>query len=1115
MGKEAIPVIGAVALAIAAPYLIPYIGVVGTALLVGSATYGLSVLFAPSIPGANLASRTATIREPVVVRRLPFGEVIVGGALTFYESTTEAGKKNSRHHLVIVLGDAPAEPWSAIPLVWLNDTPVFASEMDAQGNVTSGKFSGKVRIRKHLGGPDQEADEILVNNVDYLDSNFRGRGIAYLYVGVLWDQAVFPNGLPQVRALCRTNTVLDPRDDVRRYTPNAALVLHEYLTLPRDQLGRGYDPVLDLSSTHSDAAANVCDEVVDALPVGHAVVGIDTSADEITLAVSGSGAPLRLETGDRVEFGTEGTLPGVPAAATDYYVIVDRLVGASWEEGQETTIILNAGPYSGDVADAITGERVDTQYSSGIKAAVRLATSLVNAYAGVSIDLDNAGSGQHVLVKTGEPRYAAAGVLEIDATPHDLVAELLTAMAGDLAWAGSRYRIFAGAWRPPELIIDTPEDLVGPIINKTKHSRRERFNAVKGLFAPHLTVGEATDYPPVIDSASGIADGGGPPIFADRDKTFTSRAATAQRLAKIDLARHRRELLLTIDTTIKALGIVPGETIAINNTRRGWVEKPFEVRELQDIDLESSGDLPVPAVRLSLSELDSTAFDFDPATEEIAKPPRAMPPGGSPFAVPPAPEMLTFSSGNAELVVAPDGTVQERLRAIWTEAGDAFVDRYDVEWRRIDQANWSATTVPARSAPEFLIHGVSSGETWVVRVRARNLLAGVPSPYIEAAHTVIGKSEPPPPPTTFTVTRLADGTRRFEWTIDDAPPDVRVGGGVKLRYFLGQTSDWDVMSPLHTGILDTSPWETNQLAAGTYTFAARTYDSSEIPSDTVLFIQATIGDPRLRDVIFSQIEVDIGWPGTKTSCFLTGSNTLLAVSAGDINDLPSTIAALSASIESIVASASPISYETEVIDLGIDVFFTPLLSAETSGGDVAVEIRTHISAEGADLSSEPYIAPVGVTARYLQVRVTVTGVGTPTESVTTLGPFGTPAGTLTESGGGATTHPAIQSLVILLDAEVVIDDFEDIDLSSAAFASFEKIAIGHFKIGIRKEVGAITSASVTALQSVGPGWSVELLNKGATIVGHPYPAAEFKVYNGADQLADATLDITLKGPKVT
>jgi hypothetical protein len=49
------------------------------------------------------------------------------------------------------------------------------------------------------------------------------------------------------------------------------------------------------------------------------------------------------------------------------------------------------------------------------------------------------------------------------------------------------------------------------------------------------------------------------------------------------------------------------------------------------------------------------------------------------------------------------------------------------------------------------------------------------------------------------------------------------------------------------------------------------------------------------------------------------------------------------------------------------------------------------------------------------------------------------------------------------------------------------------------------------LQNVGPGWSVELISKSEVVNG--FPAAEFKIYDASDTLADAVIDVELKGPK--
>jgi hypothetical protein len=51
-----------------------------------------------------------------------------------------------------------------------------------------------------------------------------------------------------------------------------------------------------------------------------------------------------------------------------------------------------------------------------------------------------------------------------------------------------------------------------------------------------------------------------------------------------------------------------------------------------------------------------------------------------------------------------------------------------------------------------------------------------------------------------------------------------------------------------------------------------------------------------------------------------------------------------------------------------------------------------------------------------------------------------------------------------------------------------------------------------ALQSTGGAWTWELVNKSSTVNGQP--AAEFKTRNASGVLANALVDVQIKGPKV-
>lgn len=750
------------------------LSVATSAILLGVGSFALGILqqaLAPKLNIPNLktfetqaSARTSFLRQPITARRLPCGEVIISGPLTFYEVT----ESNRYHHMVITLGDAPAAPWDGISIVWLDDVPVFPDQLDAGGNVVDGKFAGKVRIKRHLGGPDQIADPDLIAEIDRLDESFRGRGVAYLYIRVDWNRDLFPSGLPKPRALCRTNLPLDPRDGQRRWTANAALALHEYVTEP--ELGLGYETA-DLETVFAQAAANTCDEIADTAPVGHAVVAVDAAADALDLAIAGTGAPVRLETGDRVEIFTDGTAPGGLAAGTPYYAIVERLVAEPFADDDAVIIPLSAGDYTGAAAAAIAAGDVDAVHGAGLHARVRLAATYADALARTAVAVTSAGSGQHVLVKTGEPRYTAAGVIETDRNPKANIEDLLLAMAGRLVWTGGAFRILPAAWRPGALSFDE-SDLMGPLVVSPKRSRRERFNAVQGIFATHLTVGEPTDYPAVIDDSFVTADGGNR-IFADIPRPFTSRVATAERLGWIELGRHRREITVEYPTTLKGLDAVPGTVVSISNARRGWTDKTFEVIEQEDAFF-GDGEPKLQGVVLKLAETDAAVFDFDPATQEVVRPPQPIPPGGNPLTVAaPGPPQVT----EALFTARQGGGVKAKAVLAWAAAPDQFVVEYQPEFKGAASAQYTVLPLTPDTTAEVL--DIPPG-LYDFRLKAINAI-GVASAYSAITRQeILGLAAPPAALQDLSIGVLG-GLAVLRWA-RAADLDVREGGRIEFRH---------------------------------------------------------------------------------------------------------------------------------------------------------------------------------------------------------------------------------------------------------------------------------------------------------------------------------------------
>ncbi|NUA26100.1 phage tail protein [Cupriavidus basilensis] len=116
-----------------------------------------------------------------------------------------------------------------------------------------------VRIKKHLGSPNQAADGDLIGELpDYWTAAHRLCGVCYLYVRLEYDADLFPNGLPNVKAVVKGKRVYDPRNGTTVWSDNWALCTYDYL---RDERGFGCtDADIDVATVV--AAANISSEAV-------------------------------------------------------------------------------------------------------------------------------------------------------------------------------------------------------------------------------------------------------------------------------------------------------------------------------------------------------------------------------------------------------------------------------------------------------------------------------------------------------------------------------------------------------------------------------------------------------------------------------------------------------------------------------------------------------------------------------------------------------------------------------------------------------------------------------------------------------------------------------------
>ena len=249
-------------------------------------------------------------------------------------------------------------------------------------------------------------------------------------------------------------------------------------------------------------------------------------------------------------------------------------------------------------------------------------------------------------------------------------------MAGDVLPVGGKWVLKPGVWVAPTVSFDE-DDLCGPIEITPKHSRRERFNAVQGLYVTPVNLGEPSDYPLVKDLTY-IAEDGGAMVIAQLDLPFTSRSQTAQRIARVQLNRHRRQRTVQITTNMVGMQVQSGDTFQLSLANHSYVLKKFEVADFNLVPRTDKNGRPVLTCDIVANETDSAIYDFDETTQEtIPQPPQSTSLGNPDDVTPPGTPTVTEVK-----YITTDGTgVKVRGDVEFSASTDFFVREYQVEYK--------------------------------------------------------------------------------------------------------------------------------------------------------------------------------------------------------------------------------------------------------------------------------------------------------------------------------------------------------------------------------------------------------------------------------------------------
>lgn len=734
-----------------------------------------------SAAGLNSQNRTVSVRQPIAPRQQVYGQVRVGGIITWVQ--IDPTDKTRLHMVITFAGHICAE----IGDIYFNDELV-----PLQDNTNSiGKYHGYAYVAKSLGGePDGSPsaqpfpDLVVASGGEWTDAH-RQSGCAKIYVQLFWNADLFPSGLPNISAVLRGKKVLDPRfgsPSVYAWTDNAALCQLDYLTDRTAGIGADYGTEIDNSDLI--AAANACDEEVLFAAGKTYNVTFDEATGQFTLPAT---ARLpRIGTGVRLtpEGSPPAAMPAALAAGVTYYVI-------------------HAG--------------------AGL---VKLASSLANARTGTALTIgaSPALTGACALTLYSEPRYTVNGSFKCDAQPKTVLETMLGASAGKAINVGGKWHLFCGVYSPPTLSFDEG-DLAGAIKVQSLVSRRENANGVKGVYTDPDNW-QPTDFP-ALGSATYLAEDG-ERVWRDVDYSpFVVSGTQAQRLSKIELLMLRQGLTVIAPFKLSAWAAMTGNVLTLDNARFGWVAKPFEVLSSK-LTIAGDGTL---GVELTLRETAAAVFDWATSEEQAVDlaPNTSLPNPLEDLDL----EDLVATSGTADLLVQGDGTVVPRVRLRWTRPANGFLSYYEIQFSRssVSPSEWADAPDVAAPLPgvpnEGFAFPVIDGESVNLRVRAVTTFGNAGAWAYVYGHTVVGKTEPPSD-VTGAVAYQNGGVIVFGCdTVPDADLDL-----IEVRWLDLDDEEWNNGIPV-ANILRGQQLPSASIPAGTFTFLFKAKDTSGNYSDNV------------------------------------------------------------------------------------------------------------------------------------------------------------------------------------------------------------------------------------------------------------------------------------------
>jgi hypothetical protein len=337
-----------------------------------------------------------------------------------------------------------------------------------------------------------------------------------------------------------------------------------------------------------------------------------------------------------------------------------------------------------------------------------------------------------------EKRFSMNGTFNLDKSPKTIIENMLSSIAGHLIYSNGQFKIRPAVYETPSVTLDEEHIRSGITLN-TRISKKELFNAVKGLYSEPANNYQPQDYP-ILTNSTFESEDNSERIFGEFNFPMTTSSHTVQRLSTIQLLKARQQISFTATFNLKAFQLDIGDTVQITNSRLGFTNKTFEITNWAF----AMGGEGIPIISCEFRETASAVYDFTNSNYSTISSGKSTNLPNATTVAPP--QAITLTD---ELVAYNDGTVIVKLVIELTAPTDNFTDIFEVEIKQDTDADGTALSPAdtfkligrgARTKYEFL--NVIDKATYSVRARGVNIF-GVNSSSITASRTIIGQIAPP------------------------------------------------------------------------------------------------------------------------------------------------------------------------------------------------------------------------------------------------------------------------------------------------------------------------------------------------------------------------------------